>query len=163
MKSQPAQTVLMVCLGNICRSPMAEGALRHHAAMLGLRILVDSAGTGSWHVGHPPDIRAQEVARRLGGVDISALSARQLCIDDFRRFDHIIAMDRSNLRNLTQMAPIHSAARLGLLLDHLPTNEGQSIADPYHGDVVDFEECWRRVEAATRCLASALKIRTREN
>jgi protein-tyrosine phosphatase len=146
----------MVCLGNICRSPLAEGALQHHAVKLGLELHIDSAGTGDWHVGHPPDPRAQEVALRLGGIDISGLRARQVVADDFHRFDHIIAMDSSNLRNLHAIAPADGTAKLSLLLDHLPDAEGQSVADPYYGDIADFEACWRQVDAAALRLAETL-------
>ncbi len=154
-----AVSVLMVCLGNICRSPLAEAALRHHAEQLGLDVIVDSAGTGDWHVGHPPDRRAQEVARRLGGINISGLRARQVHRDDFRRFDHVIAMDHSNHRTLLGLAPQAATAQLSLLLDHLPGQEGEAVADPYYGDIADFEACWRQVEAATKILAEKLAAR----
>jgi protein-tyrosine phosphatase len=146
--------ILMVCLGNICRSPLAEGAMRHHAERFGLDIEVDSAGTGDWHIGHAPDRRAQDVAKRLGGIDISHLAARQLKVDDFHHFDHIIAMDSSNLRNLQALAPADGSAQLSLLLDHLPGREGQSVADPYYGDISDFESCWRDVDSAAAQLCS---------
>ena len=151
-----AVSVLMVCLGNICRSPLAEAALRKHTHQMGLDVRIDSAGTGDWHVGHAPDPRAQEVALRLGGIDISGLRARQLVRDDFHRFDHIIAMDHSNFRNLEKLAPSRSSARMSMLLDHLPGCEGQAVADPYYGDIADFENCWREVEAAVRSLAESL-------
>ena len=151
-----AVSVLMVCLGNICRSPLAEAALRFHGDRLGLNIHVDSAGTGDWHVGHPPDQRAQEVALRLGGIDISGLRARQVSRDDFHRFDHVIAMDHSNFRNLANLSPQQPKAQLSLLLDHLPGSEGRAVADPYYGEIAEFEACWHEVEAATRRLAESL-------
>lgn len=151
-----AVSVLMVCLGNICRSPLAEAALRHHADRFGLDIHVDSAGTGDWHVGHPPDQRAQEVALRLGGIDISGLRARQVSSDDFHRFDHVIAMDQSNFRNLSKLSPHQPKAQLSLLLDYLPGSEGKAVADPYYGEMAEFEACWHEVEAATRKLAGRL-------
>lgn len=151
-----AVSVLMVCLGNICRSHLAEAAFRSHAHRLGLDAIVDSAGTGDWHVGHPPDQRAQEIARRLGGIDIGYLRARQLDHDDFHRFDHIIGMDGSNLQNIVSIAPQAAKARISLLLDHLPGHEGRAVADPYYGDIADFENCWREVEAATQALAERL-------
>jgi protein-tyrosine phosphatase len=151
-----AVSVLMVCLGNICRSPLAETALRHHADERDFDLFVDSAGTGDWHVGHPPDDRAQEVALRLGGLDISGLRARQVMRGDFYRFDHIVAMDADNRRNLERLAPADGGARLSLLLDHLPGRKGHAVADPYYGDRADFEACWHDVNNATRALAEWL-------
>ncbi len=150
------KSVLMVCLGNICRSPLAEGALRHHAGQLGLDIRVDSAGTGDWHVGHPPDRRAQDVAQRLGGIDLSGLRARQVVADDFHCFNHVIAMDASNRKNLLAMAPTGAVAQLTLLLDHLPGHEGQAVPDPYYGDEADFERVWSLVDRATEAFAKSL-------
>ncbi|MGB5076851.1 MAG: low molecular weight protein-tyrosine-phosphatase, partial [Sphingorhabdus sp.] len=109
--SQRSLKVLFVCLGNICRSPLAEAALRDIAARRKLSIMVDSAGTGNWHEGNAPDSRACDVAMRLGGLDISMLRARQLSIKDFDRFDHIIAMDDSTLAHVLAMMPIGSAAQ----------------------------------------------------
>jgi protein-tyrosine phosphatase len=152
-----AVSVLMVCLGNICRSPLAEVALRHHAARMGLDAIVDSAGTGDWHVGHPPDRRAQEVALRLGGIDISELRARQVARDDFHRFDHIVAMDHDNHRTLRGLAPAEASATLSLLLDHLPGREGEVVPDPYYGADTDFERVWRLVDAAAEQLMWRLK------
>lgn len=149
-------SVLMVCLGNICRSPLAEVALRHVASCQGLDLEVDSAGTGDWHIGHPPDIRAQEVASRLGGLDISGLRARQVTPEDFDRFDHILAMDSNNLTVLQAMMPQASAAKLSLFLDYVAGSEGKSVADPYWGEVADFEQCWYQVTAAARSFAKSL-------
>lgn len=157
MAERRAVSVLMVCLGNICRSPLAEAALRHHAERLGLELVIDSAGTGDWHAGHPPDPRARQVALRLGGIDIGGLRARQVQAADFHRFDHIVAMDHSNLRNLSALAPAGAVAQLSLLLDHLPGHEGLAVADPYYGDDAGFEACWRQVDAATGALAQILR------
>ena len=149
--------VLFVCLGNICRSPTAEGVFRHKLRAAGLedRVQVESAGTGDWHVGEPPDPRAQGVARRHG-VDISHLRARRIATDDFNRFDHIIALDRQNLAGLQALLPDGARARLSLLLDHVPGREGEAVADPYHGDVAHFEETWRDVTEGARALAQRL-------
>lgn len=149
-------SILCVCLGNICRSPLAEGALRDAAERAGVNILVDSAGTGDWHIGHPPDPRAQDVALRLGGLDIGNLQGRQVSADDFHRFDHILAMDSANLRHLQSMRPEGATARLSLLLDHLPGHEGKSVADPYYGEIADFELCWRQVRAAADAFVESL-------
>lgn len=146
-------SVLMVCLGNICRSPLAEAALRQVADREGIGMEIESAGTGDWHVGHPPDPRAQEVAARLGGVDISNLRARQFAVDDFYRFDHILAMDEANLADLQALMPPDTTASLSLLLDYVPGQEGRAIADPYYGDTAGFETTWHQVSAATSAFA----------
>ena len=147
--------VLFVCLGNICRSPLAEAALRAEAERRGLDIAVDSAGTGDWHVGHPPDPRAQAVAAR-NGVDISHLRARQVTQEDFYRFDHIVALDRDNLAGLEALRPAGSRARLSLLLDHVPGREGEAVADPYHGDDRHFDASWADVAAGAAAIARRL-------
>ena len=128
-----AVSVLFVCLGNICRSPLAEAAFRAEAERLGFDVEVDSAGTGDWHVGRPPDRRSIAVAAR-NGVDIGHLRARQVSPADFLRFDHIVALDRENLADLRRMQPGGTKARLSLLLDHVPGREGEAVADPYHGE-----------------------------
>src|SRR5271166_1833765 len=109
--------VLFVCLGNICRSPLAEAAFRQEAQRIGLEVQADSAGLGYWHVGEAPDKRAQAVARRHG-VDISGYRARQVRQEDFGRFSHIIACDLDNLSRLNGMRPCNARASLSLLLDH---------------------------------------------
>ena len=149
-------SILCVCLGNICRSPLAEAALRDAAEQAGVNILVDSAGTGDWHIGHPPDARAQDVALRLGGLDIGNLQGRQVRPGDFHRFHHILAMDSANLRHLHSMRPDGATAGLSLLLDHLPGHEGKSVADPYYGEMADFELCWRQVSAAAAAFIESL-------
>ena len=143
--------VLFVCLGNICRSPLAEGALRAEAARLNLDLTVDSAGTGNWHAGEPPDERAQRTALR-NGVDISGLRARQVRGEDFHRFTHLIALDHDNLANLRRLAPSDATARLSLLLDHVPGREGQAVADPWFGDEAGFDATWADVSAGARAL-----------
>jgi protein-tyrosine phosphatase len=147
--------VLFVCLGNICRSPLAEAAFRAEAALSGLDALADSAGTGDWHVGSPPDRRAQAEARRHG-LDISAYRARQVSAEDFRRFSHILALDARNLDDLAAMAPADATAQLSLLLDYVAGMEGQSVADPYFGDAAGFAETWREVNLAAQALVRDL-------
>jgi len=148
-------SVLFVCLGNICRSPLAEAALREEAWRLDLDIDVDSAGTGDWHVGQPPDPRAIEVARRHG-VDISRLKARLVTRADFDRFDHIVALDAQNLAQLKRIQPEGGRARLSLLLDHVEGREGQAVADPYYGGEEHFDRTWTDVTAGARALARKL-------
>lgn len=134
-------SILFVCLGNICRSPLADGALRHRLRELDLGWTVDSAGTGGWHRGDPPDPRAIAVAR-ANGVDISGLRGRQVSAADFDRFDFILAMDHDNLAGLRRIAPIDSPAELSLALDLVPGREGQAVADPYYGDEAGFATTW---------------------
>jgi len=148
-------SVLFVCLGNICRSPLAEAAFRRTANGIGLRAEIDSAGTGAWHIGHPPDPRAVSVAQR-NGVDIRGLRARQVCPGDFHRFDHIVALDAANLADLRALQPSGSRAQLSLLLDHVEGRRGQPVADPYYGQDCDFDAAWRDVTAGAAALASKL-------
>jgi protein-tyrosine phosphatase len=148
-------SILFVCLGNICRSPLAEGALRAEAERLRLDLIVDSAGAGNWHAGEPPDERAQRTALK-NGVDISGLRARQVTKADFRRFTHIIALDHENMANLRNLAPADSAAELSLLLDHVPGREGQAVTDPWFGDEAGFDVTWNEVTAAAHGLVQSL-------
>ncbi len=145
--------VLMVCLGNICRSPTAEAVLRHKLAVAGLdgHVEVDSAGTGSWHVGHPPDLRSQQHAQRRG-YDLSTLRARQVSEADFDRFDLILAMDEANLAELVQLRPAASRAELRLFA-------GRPVPDPYTGGPAGFEQVLDQVEAASEALARELTRR----
>jgi protein-tyrosine phosphatase len=149
-------SVLFVCLGNICRSPLAEAAFRAEAARVGLDVQIDSAGTGDWHVGRAPDARAIAVAAR-NGIDIGGLRARQVSVEDFRRFDYIVALDGQNLANLRLLRPTDGKARLSLLLDHVEGREGQAVADPYYGDETHFDETWGDVTAGARGLARTLR------
>jgi protein-tyrosine phosphatase len=147
--------VLFVCLGNICRSPLAEAAFRRESERLGLDVEVDSAGTGDWHIGYPPDPRAAAVAAR-NGIDISHLKARLVAADDFRSFDHIVALDSNNLRDLERLRPDDGKARLSLLLDHVEGRKGQAVADPYYGEDSHFDTAWDDVTEGARGLARTL-------
>ena len=147
--------ILFVCLGNICRSPMAEGAMRAAAELAGLEVEIDSAGTGAWHVGNPPDTRAQATAK-AHGIDISGLRARQVSAADFDRFDYIFALDRENLANLERLAPAGSPARVRMLMDCVSGREGEAVADPYYGADDGFETTWRDVSAAAEAIAARL-------
>ena len=153
MTARPA--VLFVCLGNICRSPLAEGAFRREAAKLGLDVVVDSAGIGNWHTGDAPDRRAQAVARRHG-IDIGGYRARQVTRHDFRRFSHIVALDLDNLAALEAMKPADSTAVLGLLLGYVEGREGEAVADPYYGDEAGFDVTWSDVVSGAKALGRQL-------
>lgn len=148
-------SVLFVCLGNICRSPLAEAALRHVSEEAGLSLHIDSAGTGSWHIGKQPDPRSRAEALRHG-IDIAHYRARQVCSADFERFDRIIAMDRQNLLDLQSMAPAKGRARLSLLLDHVAGLEGEDVDDPYFGGPEGFATTWEQVLRAARSLVCEL-------
>ncbi len=150
MSGRPA--VLFVCLGNICRSPLAEAAFRHEAERLGLEVEIDSAGTGSWHVGDAPDPRARALATAKG-APIDHLRARQIADEDYRRFTHIFALDADNLAAIRAHAPSDTTAEIALLLDCVPGRTGEAVADPYYGDAAGFETTWRDVSDAARALA----------
>jgi len=150
--------ILFVCLGNICRSPTAEGVLRTLAAREApeLAIEVDSAGTAAYHVDEPPDPRARQAAARRG-YDLTALRARIVAPGDFERFDLIVAMDRENLRELRQRAPAGAHERLRLFLEFAPQAGPEDVPDPYYGGPNGFEEVLDLVEAATRGLLAHLR------
>lgn len=152
--------ILFVCLGNICRSPLGEGLLRHRAAERGLAHLVEtaSAGTGGWHHGEPPDHRSIAVAR-ANGIDISGQRARQLCQEDFNRFDLIFAMDRDNLRNIVRLAPHDSSADIHLFIDFVG-GAARDVPDPYYGDARDFEWVYAMLDEGCRNLIDILFRRT---
>lgn len=141
--------LLVVCLGNICRSPMGEGALRARLAEAGLgeRIRVDSAGTSGWHAGQPPDRRAVACAMRHG-VDISGLRARQLLRADFEEFDFILCADRNNVNDAIKLAPAHMDGRAALWLPWAGVQGGAVVPDPYYGDDAAFEHSWSLIDAA---------------
>ncbi len=147
--------VLFVCLGNICRSPLAEAAFRAEAAKAGLKVTADSAGTADYHIGEAPDPRAIRTAARFG-IDISGYRGRQAVTADFTRFTHIFAADHSNLQNLQRIAPAAHSARLSLLLDLVPGREGQAVADPWYGEEEGFLTTWEEVTAAARALVAEL-------
>jgi protein-tyrosine phosphatase len=123
---------------------MAEGAFRLITSRAGFSVSIDSARIGGWHVGDPPDRRAQSVAKR-NGIDISRLRARQIGNEDFARYDHILAMDLSNLKALREIRPSGSAARVALLMDHVPGCARQEVPDPFYGRNADFESVWEDV------------------
>ncbi|MGA4636718.1 low molecular weight protein-tyrosine-phosphatase [Pseudomonas solani] len=149
--------VLFVCLGNICRSPTAEGVLRHKLLEAGLaeQVEVDSAGTGDWHVGKAPDARTRQAALRRG-YDLSLLRARQVSVEDFSRFDLVLAMDHSNLRDLKGLRrdgsePDLFLRRYGLVPEEVP--------DPYYGGEEGFEEVLSLIEQACDGLVAEIRGR----
>jgi len=154
----PSAAVLFVCLGNICRSPTAEAVFRERAARAGLapHILVDSAGTGSWHVGHPPDRRAIAHAARRG-YDLAPLRARQVTREDFRRFGWILAMDEDNLRDLAVLRPDAFDGHLGLMLDVAPALGVREVPDPYYGGGAGFERVLDLLEEASERLIERME------
>jgi protein-tyrosine phosphatase len=129
----------MVCLGNICRSPLAEGILRAKANKKGWAMEVDSAGTGGWHAGEAPDRRSQKVAAK-NGIDISNQKARKFKSQDFDEFDLILAMDTENMKDLLLLAPNEKARnKVKLILNYLNPTKNQNVPDPYYGQMADFE------------------------
>ena len=150
-------SVLFVCLGNICRSPTAHAVFAEsvRSARLESSIDVDSAGTGDWHIGHPPDRRAQEYAKRRN-YDLSELRARQVVPADFGQFDYILAMDKQNLADLEVLRPQGSEARLSLFLDFLPS-VGLDVPDPYYGGDAGFDRVLDLVEQASAGLLEHIR------
>ena len=155
-KDSEKVSVLFVCMGNICRSPTAEGVFRHHVAEAGLDHLfeIDSAGTHAYHVGEPPDRRAQEAATRRG-FSLVDIRARRVAEDDFERFRHIIAMDEDNLERLRHEAPEEHRAKLRLFLEFGESTE-REVPDPYYGGSAGFERVLDLVEEASQGLLGTL-------
>lgn len=153
MSRKPA--VLFVCLGNICRSPLAEAAFRKAAAEAGLDVEADSAGTAAYHVGEPPDPRSIAIAAHHG-VDIAQYRGRQIETHDFDRFTHILALDHANLANIRRIAPAVHGAHLALLLDMVSGQEGAAVPDPYYDGEGPFEYTWRIVWPAAQALVARL-------
>ena len=150
--------VLMVCLGNICRSPTAEAMLRAkvHAAGLDDRIEVDSAGTADYHVDSPPDRRAVAHGERRG-LKMAHLRGRQVERADFERFDLVLAMDEDNLANLRRLRPPGAHAKLALLMSYAPQAGSREVPDPYYGGADGFERVLDLVDAACEGLLANLR------
>jgi len=145
----------MVCLGNICRSPLAEGILR---SKLSNNFIVDSAGTGGWHAGELPDKRSIEIAKKKG-LDITNQRARKFTIKDFLEFDLIYAMDTSNLKDILQLAPNENAKRkVHLILNEIYPNENKDVPDPYYGLNDGFEKVYNMLDEACNIIAKKIMI-----
>jgi protein-tyrosine phosphatase len=147
-------------MGNICRSPMAEGVFKHHVMHAGLEgcIAADSAGTHDYHIGEPPDPRAQRAASRRG-YDLSALRGRQVSRSDFSEFDYLLAMDEANLRVLEQLCPSQHAHKLKLFMEFSTGPALREVPDPYYGGEPGFERVLDMVEQAAQGLLGHLRER----
>ena len=151
-------SICFVCLGNICRSPTAEGVMRHQVdeAKLTERITVDSAGTGDWHIGAAPDERAQHAAAQRG-YDLSGLRGRQIGVPDFERFDLLIAMDDKNVAALRQVCPAQQRDKIRLLMEFATRDDSRVVVDPYFGGDEGFERVLDQCEDACEGLLRALR------
>lgn len=152
--------VLFVCLGNICRSPTAEGVFSKLVEEEGLaeRIRIDSAGTHAYHVGNPPDARAQAAARKRG-VELGGLRARKVIAEDFDVFDYVLAMDVNNYEDLSQVCPPGQEHKLSLFLEYAPDAAVREVPDPYYGGATGFEQVLDLVEQAARGLLDDIRRR----
>ncbi|MFE0017227.1 low molecular weight protein-tyrosine-phosphatase [Mesorhizobium sp. NPDC059054] len=155
-KSTLPRSVLFVCLGNICRSPLAEGVFREVLVTRGMErnFLLDSAGTGGWHAGSAPDPRSIEIAARHG-IDISGQKARKVSREDFARFDLIFGMDRSNVADLKAIAPEAAQGRIQLFLE-FAGDPGREVTDPYYGGPEGFASVYRIIREASEAIATRL-------
>lgn len=152
--------VLFVCMGNICRSPTAHGVFRHMLEQEGLaeRIEVDSAGTHAYHIGKPPDSRAQSTALQRG-IHLDDLRARQAEPTDFHQFDYILAMDQDNYHGLSRICPDGMHDRIHLLMDFAPSARSREVPDPYYGGADGFERVFDMVEEAANGLLTEIRQR----
>ncbi|WP_159777821.1 low molecular weight protein-tyrosine-phosphatase [Flavobacterium sp. 9AF] len=147
--------ILMVCLGNICRSPLAEGILK--SKLPKDQFIVDSAGTGDWHVGQLPDKRSIAIAKKYG-IDITDQRAQHFTVKHFEKFDYIYAMDLSNYKNILQLAPnSEGKAKVKLILNELFPNENVEVPDPYYGGEEGFENVYQMLDKACEIIAKKIK------
>ena len=160
LEKEKGVSVLCVCMGNICRSPTAHGIFRRLVEQEGLAdyILIDSAGTHAYHVGKPPDERAQATALKRG-FDLSDLRARQAAAADFEQYDYVLAMDRENHEILASLCPAGYEERLSLFLDYAPDLGIREVPDPYWGGEQGFEQVFDMLEAASLGLLEEIRSR----
>jgi protein-tyrosine phosphatase len=158
MTPQGKVSVLFVCMGNICRSPTAEAVFRMYVDHAGLSesILIDSAGTHDYHIGHPPDLRSQQAAMQRG-YDMSGLRGRKVEGHDFERFDYVLAMDKANLAILQYLAPRGCNKQLGLFLEFARHHNEREVPDPYFGGSQGFEHVLDMVEDASQGLLQHIR------
>ena len=161
-ESKDKISVLFVCMGNICRSPTAEGVFRHLVNETGLseRFDIDSAGTHAYHVGEPPDRRATAAAERRG-ISLANIAARRVSNEDFERFDFIIAMDEDNQQRLLDQAPEEYRSKVSLFLSFADGDE-REVPDPYYGGTAGFERVLDLIESASRAMLRSLEQRAAE-
>ena len=153
--------VLMVCLGNICRSPLAHGILENKVAKNGLNVFVDSAGTGSRHIGENPDSRSIEVGLNHG-INISDQRARQFNINDFEEFDLIYVMDSSNYQDVTNMTENpENLLKVKLILNEIHPNENRAVPDPYYGGDTGFEKVYSMLDNACNLIIKKISSNER--
>lgn len=152
--------VLFVCMGNICRSPLAHGLFEDMVKREGVsdRIRVDSAGTHAYHVGEQPDPRSQQTALRHG-IDLSTQRARRVATPDFEKFDYILAMDRENYRNLLNSAPADHQHKVRLFMEFAPQRAEEEVPDPYYGGPDGFDRVYEMVEAAASGLMAEIRAK----
>lgn len=158
VKNNGKVSVLFICMGNICRSPTAEAVFSHYVENAGVsgQISIDSAGTHDYHIGAPPDARAQRAAQQRG-YDMSRLRGRQVCEEDFRRFDYVLAMDSSNLAILQRITPPGSATQPQLFLEYARHHSEREVPDPYYGGADGFERVLDMVEDAAQGLLEEIR------
>ncbi len=148
--------ILMVCLGNICRSPLAEGILA--TKLDSSKVIVDSAGTGHWHIGNHPDPRSIAIAKKYG-LDISQQRGRQFSASDFAKYDYIYVMDSSNMENVLSLATTKAdSAKVSLILDHIFPNENVDVPDPYYGGDLGFDNVYQMLDEVCTIIAKKLSL-----
>ncbi len=160
MKNDQKLSILFVCMGNICRSPTAEGVFRARAKSAGIlhAVSIDSAGTHAYHVGASPDLRSQAFAAKRG-LDLSTQRARQVSEDDFARFDFILAMDKHNLALLEAACPPQHRHKLGLFMEYATHSAAEEVPDPYHGGERGFDIVLDYIEDASDGLVNVISER----